>query len=114
MSLWVRYLQTEAAVDPWKVFKYVTIGLSLLLVCCALFREYLYYSWDIDCCRRGTRNSSEQEHQPVDQRHSLVLLAEEMAQHNMDARRQERRQKYEQFLAPYTIVSQKSVARING
>ena len=116
--LWVRYLQTEVAnndatggiaqisfKDPWMVFKYVSIGLFLVFLCGALLRKYLYYRWGIDCFRRGTRISPGQEHLSADQRRALELLEEEMAQKDMDARRQERRRKYEQFLAPYTMVS---------
>ena len=114
MSLWVRCLQTNVAQnevhnsfkDPWMVFKYVAVGLFLVILGCVLLREYMYYRWGIDCCRWGTRNSPGQEHQSADQRRAMASLEEEMAQKDMNARRQERRRKYEQFLAPYNMVSQ--------
>ena len=118
--LWVRYLQTEVPKDdaflnsfedPWTLFKYVATGVFLALLCCALLREYLFYRWGIDCCRRG-RNSSQHGQQSEDQRRVMALLAEEIAQQDIEARRQERRRKYKEFLAPYTMVSH--VERIVG
>lgn len=119
MPLWLRYLQTEVAKDdatgnvfvdsfkdPWTLFKYIATGVFLILLFSALLREYLFYRWGIDCCRRG-RNSPLQEQQAEDRRRAMELqmeLAEEMAQEGIHARRQERRRKYEQFLAPYTMV----------
>ena len=129
MPLWLRYLQTEVAKDdatgnvfvdsfkdPWTLFKYIATGVFLILLFSALLREYLFYRWGIDCCRRG-RNSPLQEQQAEDRRRAMELqmeLAEEMAQEGIHARRQERRRKYEQFLAPYTMVSHAGWTSVTG
>lgn len=110
--------QPNAFVELWTtkpklVGCFIVAVLILIVVCYCIVREFVYRKWGIECY---PRHFSPQQQQLEDERLAIEIQLElEELEHRelIMARRCERRRKYEQFLAPYTMVSFESEMGIN-
>lgn len=78
--------------------------LIAIIVCYCIIRDFLYRKWGIRCF---PRQRSPQQVRLESERRAIERQLEAQELHHNEvimARRMERRQKYKQFLAPYTMV----------
>lgn len=115
-SLEDRMEQSENDLSSWihnhtgQFTAYVAGALCAILIVYCFVRELVFHKWGYDCCpgmKRG-RSREDQLQMAADARMALELqqsLQEEDRRLAVEGKRMERRQKYEKFLVPYTMVS---------
>jgi hypothetical protein len=96
-----RALEISTVFQPWKALAVVVVCSVCIFVVHFIYRTCIHYKWDLEYSRHTVQPPTD-----AAERNVIELPIAGLAQQkSIEIRRLERRQKYEQFLAPYTMVS---------
>lgn len=103
-----RALAISTVFDPWKVLTFIVTCFVCILLFHFLYRTFIHYKWNLGYSQHSAHPQLDDERNVIE-----LPIAGLGQQQDIEIRRLERRQKFEQFLAPYTMVSPTHSYKLN-